>query len=310
MNTPGISLVVIGRNSSPLLSTIYRRTSMATISGYCNDLIYVDSASTDDSAALMQDLGFRVYRLGSRGVLSAAAGRWLGAIQARGDYVLFLDSDMELATPACLPRKVATISRGLHDGLVGRVVDVTPSGSRRPRVRKCSASREAYSFGGFVLLRKKVLLDAGNWNPSMIANEEVELHARLRKLGARIRYDHDFEAFHHTTGRPSLPVQLGSLYFPWRSPGRYGALGRALAASMKAGSALHLIYLVPEPFVLLLCLMALVASQEVAAGILFAAFEAVLLSRRNWRYNAVAPALLLSLPYGLMTYRDRLAEVE
>jgi hypothetical protein len=38
-------------------------------------------------------------------------------------------------------------------------------------------------FGGAVLLQKEILLQAGNWNPSVVANEEIDLYVRIQNLG-------------------------------------------------------------------------------------------------------------------------------
>ena len=73
------------------------------------------------------------------------------------------------------------------------------------------------------------LLAAGNWNGDVVANEELELHARLRRAGHRVRYLPAFSVRHYTIVSSPLH-ELASAYFPIR-PDRYGALGMAVRAS-------------------------------------------------------------------------------
>ncbi len=305
------SLVVIGRNSLDSLQAIYTPDYCRQLKLYFAEFHFVDSDSTDGSAEFMATIGFTIHRLGGAGVLNAAAGRWLGTIRNECPYLLYLDSDMELDNPALIPGLVQDLKGSLFSGLVGEVVDVTPDGKTRTRIRKTRRSGEAFSFGGFLLVEKEAILRAGNWNPDLHANEELDLHCRLRRQGSKIGHVAGLRVWHRT-GWGSTPLnELGALYLPWRSPLRYGAFGRVLAASLRQGHVPVLVNLFPEPFLLLLVLLAAVLGLGPwPVALLFLIYEAVLLSRRSWKFNAVVPGVLLSLPYGLFTYRPRFLEVK
>lgn len=62
------------------------------------EVIVVDDASTDDSVAIAERLGCRVYRLPVNAGVSAARNR--GASAAAGEVLFFLDADVELAPDA------------------------------------------------------------------------------------------------------------------------------------------------------------------------------------------------------------------
>src|ERR1039458_10378370 len=97
--TPAVAIVIIGRNAAGMLRNVQRRN--LAIFAKAQRIVYVDSNSTDQSCNIAKASGWTVVRLGSgRSVLSAAAGRHVGALYCQEDYILFLDVDMELQIPS------------------------------------------------------------------------------------------------------------------------------------------------------------------------------------------------------------------
>src|ERR1051325_11271424 len=72
-----VSIVIVGRNAADQLCRIYskNRSSLA----FADEILYIDSASEDESVSIAQGFGWRVFQLDPAGVLSAAAGRHGGA---------------------------------------------------------------------------------------------------------------------------------------------------------------------------------------------------------------------------------------
>ena len=99
-----ITFIVIGRNESwrleRCLKAIRKTASSELKQPY--EIIYVDSKSTDGSVELAQQYADRIFLI--TGECSAAIGRNVGAMEARGEVLFFLDGDMEL-----LPGVLATI---------------------------------------------------------------------------------------------------------------------------------------------------------------------------------------------------------
>ena len=87
-----ISVVVIGKNEGERLAACLNSIH-AALSKLSHEIIYVDSCSTDQSLQTARSLGARCYLLAEKDT-TAGLGRFVGAKEARGEYLLFLDGDM------------------------------------------------------------------------------------------------------------------------------------------------------------------------------------------------------------------------
>lgn len=303
-----IDLVVIARNSAPQLRAIYADAAYcAALRDFFRTLLYVDSSSTDDSVAVMRAAGFACLQVGPEGRLSAAASRRAAAEHSQADLLFFLDGDMVLDAPGQLPallqafRAAQAADRRLC-GFTGRTCDVYPDGGTRLRSLHPDAQGCAPSFGGFVALEREALLAAGNWNGNVVANEELELHARLRRQERRVLYLDAFSVRHFTVAA-SPWHELAAAYLPLR-PDRYGALGLAVRAAARAGALPDLVRLMPEPFVLLALLAAAAWTGWVGLLVALLLFNVGVALRRGPKFIAVVPAMALSLGWGLLRYRE------
>lgn len=299
-----VSLVVIGKNDEQKLKSIYNRNGLLEeIKKYCQELIYVDSGSEDNSVPYMQSRGFKSYKIGKESYKCASAGRYIGAKEAFGDYILFLDSDMLINKLSNLNCEIQKARERNFVGVVGQVIDIYPNGSRRERVRK-SKDNNAPSFGGFIILERKALLECGNWDPGIPANEELELHTRISKMSGKILLSNNIYVDHFTC--VSNPVmELMSLYFPLRK-GRYGAFGYVLRATFKSGSFYELYKLSPEVFYFMMSVVAfifLITLDQVSFSIIpIILYFLLVINRRSYKYLVVPPGIFLSMFYGLYKY--------
>ena len=87
-----ISVIVIGRNEGARLDACMGsiRTALGVLA---HEIVYVDSRSADDSLARAHAHGARCFLLEDPDT-TAGLGRFVGAREARGEYLLFLDGDM------------------------------------------------------------------------------------------------------------------------------------------------------------------------------------------------------------------------
>jgi hypothetical protein len=134
-------------------------------------------------------------------------------------------------------------------GITGIIRDRFPGGGVRCRhTHESSGSRASY-FGGAVVLRRTAVMAAGNWNGRVVANEELDLHARIRSRGQHVRFE-KLILVDHWTAKQSIARKLAFLV-NWRgmAASRYGAPGFALRSCMEHGAVRHLVGLSPEPFV-------------------------------------------------------------
>lgn len=180
-----VGIVVIGRNEGVRL-----RRSLASVLPEQVPLVFVDSGSSDDSAAYAEQLGIEVVRL-TQGPLTAARARNAGAQHLAGvELVQFLDGDCELC-PGWLAAATAVLEADPSLAVV--------CGRRRERDRDASVYTrlcdiewdtpvgEALACGGDALMRMTAFVAVGGFDPDMPAGEEPELCVRLRHAGWKIR---------------------------------------------------------------------------------------------------------------------------
>lgn len=308
-----VSLVVIGKNDFTNLVSIYTERYIKDLERVFTELIYVDSLSDDGSVSLMKDRGFVVYQLNVNSYKSAAAGRWVGVEQANADFILFLDSDMCLKGLELLHSEVLRAEKLGFCGFVGDVEDIYPNGVSRTRFRRINdITQEALSFGGFVLINKKVLKGAGNWDPYIPANEELELYARLKAYGFSILKTDKLKVLHYTVVTSSL-IELLAVYFPLRLS-RYGAFGYALRSAAKRKSLISLIKLSPEPFYFLIAMLVSIAlymnNLSLYVVLVLVIYIALVVQKRSLKYCIVPPGIALSFLVGVTKYNETLVSYD
>jgi glycosyltransferase involved in cell wall biosynthesis len=308
-----ISLVVIGLNDEDKLRFIYTSAYMNQIRGLFSELIYVDSRSKDNSIQFMNAIGFKSFKLSQDSVKSASAGRRVGALESQSDFVLFLDSDMQLDLDFELDELVGCVRASRNFiGAVGDVIDVYPDGGSRTRLRRAVNKSSAASFGGFVVFERKALIAIGNWNPSVPANEELELHSRIKSFDKDVMYTKLIKVNHYTV--VTSPVnELLSVYLPLRK-GRYGAYGFAIRGAHNAGVLIDLLKLAPEPIYFLLLLIGSLVSYtldfKVVILVLLILYLYLVLQRRSLIYLSVIPGIAISLCFGLFKYKQKPVKYE
>lgn len=182
-----ISVVVIGKNEGERLGACLDSVREA-LSVLAHEVLYVDSCSTDGSVALARVRGARCFLLGETRT-TAGLGRLVGAKEARGEYLLFLDGDMRLC-PGFAERAMMAMAAKGYDGVCGIREDVYLRGgevtARSENYFGCTRERIAPAFGGALFISAQALADCGGWSADTVACEEAELHARLIAAGCRI----------------------------------------------------------------------------------------------------------------------------
>lgn len=190
-----VGAVVIGRNEGERL-----RACLSSVLPSVQQVVYVDSGSSDGSVELAQALGAHVVALEMTQPFTAARARNAGwrkllSLAPGLRYVQFIDGDCEVVP-------------GWMDAALGHMEGhercVVVCGRRRERYpersiynRMCDIEwntpvGEALSCGGDALFRVDALTQVGGYRDSLIAGEEPELCLRLRRQGGRVhRIDYD-----------------------------------------------------------------------------------------------------------------------
>ncbi|NSY39408.1 glycosyltransferase family 2 protein [Leisingera sp. ANG59] len=186
MSAAAIAAVVIGRNEGERLIRCLR-----SLQGQVQQLVYVDSGSTDGSAAAARHLGAQVVDLELSRPFTAARARnaGLAALQTGIEFVQFVDGDCEVDRDW-----IATAAGFLQASPKAAVA----CGRRRERFpeasvynRLCDAewdtpAGETKACGGDALMRVAAVYTAGGYREELIAGEEPELCLRLRRAGWQV----------------------------------------------------------------------------------------------------------------------------
>lgn len=181
--------VVIGRNEGARLEAC-----LQSLAPQVRRIVYVDSGSTDGSAALARSLGAEVVDLDLGRPFTAARARNAGVERLRTgvpepDYVQFVDGDCTVE--AAWVGTAVQVFAEHPDAVVicGRRRERFPAASIYNRL----CDREwntpvgpARACGGDALIRFPALLAAGGYRDDLIAGEEPELCVRLRQRGGTI----------------------------------------------------------------------------------------------------------------------------
>jgi GT2 family glycosyltransferase len=192
-----IAAVVIGRNEGDNLKLSLQSVRLAGLS-----VVYADSGSTDGSAALARDLGFRTVELDPSRPFSAARGRNEGLEEALKhgsvEFVLFLDGDCILQPD--FPGAAVRIFEQNPDCAIvtGHLSERHPEASIYNRL--CAIEwrgpagkiENMNGLGGIMLARVSALREVGGFNEQAIAGEEPDLGVRLGLAGySVIKIDRD-----------------------------------------------------------------------------------------------------------------------
>lgn len=165
------------------------------------EFILVDSASTDKTVELARQFPIRIISLSPDQRLTAAAGRYVGYLNATGDYILFLDGDVELLEK-WHEHALATLEANPDIGVVGgRYINVPKSGSGDITLERNEDVQPEDVFhcgGAAAIYRRQVLVETGSFSPHIFSDEEPALAVRIRHAGYRVvRLDYP-SAFHYT----------------------------------------------------------------------------------------------------------------
>ncbi len=199
-----ISFIVIGKNEGWKLSlcfeSIHKTTNHNSIKNF--EIIYVDSKSTDDSLERAKKIdNIRVFSL--TGDCNPAIARNVGATEAKGDVLMFLDGDMELLENEF--SKYYSEDKGLsYPFLSGNFLNYyydykwnLQKVGNEPYVK---IKKDSYtsSLGGVFLIEKKLWEEIGGMKSFMFRGEDPDIGLRLARKGILLFRMKDVFLNHHT----------------------------------------------------------------------------------------------------------------
>jgi hypothetical protein len=198
------------------------------------ELIVVDDGSTDDTQAVlagMADARMRCVRHSNRGL---SASRNVGAREARGDWLLFLDDDDRLCDGALEALLTATTDPSCRV-VVGGVRFVDSTGLV---VHERTPASLGDALAGTFLIRRSLYHEAGGYLEGMPCSHQTEFFVRVSRVlidgNAVTSYTAETVVEierRHAAGRPEQSpahTYFGARWLLARHPDRYGS-GRARA---------------------------------------------------------------------------------
>jgi len=211
---PLVSVIVPTKNSAKTLPRLLESLSSQTLSEF--ELLAIDDESSDRTQFLLTNAGACLVVQHS----DRAAARNLGAQLARGEVLVFVDSDMLLETE--LLAECATRIQG-YDALIISEKLASPGGYL---TRARGAEKLAYYRSGIYeaarCFRKSVFLSLGGYRAELVGLEDIDLMARLQDAGVRVGWTDSMLL--HDEGNMSITEYLAKRR-------RYGRADRLFSAA-------------------------------------------------------------------------------
>lgn len=221
---PEVSVVVLNYDGKSYLEDCFR--SLEQTLNYPRDrlqLIMVDNGSTDGSVEYMRDRFPHVKIIRNSRNLGFAKANNIGAEQAKGKYVAFINNDAR-AHPDWLIELVKSISKeedvvcvggkilswdGSKIDFIGGALNFYSMGFQpshgQPNGPEYSESKEIlFACGGSMLVERELFLDCGGFDEGYFAYfEDVDLGWRLWVLGYRVLFVPTAISYHRGLGTSS-----------------------------------------------------------------------------------------------------------
>ncbi len=191
------SVIIPTFNRRHILVKCLRALEKQSLSSHITDyeVVVVDDGSTDGTKEWLADsaLEFPHVRLFEQEHAGPAVGRNLGVRKARGDLIIFIDSDL-IVNESFIASHCKTINRAWKlrgDRLVftyGAVVNTSNFENPASEKHKFTDLSWAYFATGNVAIDRKLLEQSGLFDTAfdLYGWEDLELGERLRRMGFKL----------------------------------------------------------------------------------------------------------------------------
>lgn len=201
-----VSLIIPVHNGAGFLRIALAALAREDADGRLGEIIVVDDGSSDDCAAVARDFGARLIRRENRG--GPAAARNLGARHASGEWLWFLDADVEV-NPGSLDVVAAFVNDPQGAGAAIGSYDTNPAAPNlcsqfknlfHHFVHQQAGPRVSSFWAGCGLVRKTAFEKVHGFDEAAYPQpsiEDIELGYRLVAAGVGIRLIPELQGCHH-----------------------------------------------------------------------------------------------------------------
>lgn len=228
-----VSIVILSYNTSQLLKrcvrSIYNHISSTDI-----ELIVVDNNSNDDSVSMLRKEFHDVIIIENKKNEGFTKGNNIGALKAKGDYLLFLNSDIEFIDDSI--NKMIDFARQnpLFGVLGGRLLNQDGSIQESfgsfynlgsvffmlflQNLKKNEQIKEKIKYvdwvsGAFFLIKTSIFLESNKFDENIFMYvEDVELCYRVKKLGYKVVFYPIAKVIHCGQGSSSREFAILNIY--------------------------------------------------------------------------------------------------
>ncbi len=204
-----LSFIIIGQNEGQrlqkCLNSVFNTIRKFDLQA---EVIYVDSRSIDDSVTVAKTFkACRVMLITGR--CNPAIARNIGAKEAIGKGMIFLDADMELISDF-IPEIIDTNLNLKYEFVSGNFMNYyySPSGQllNKDYYRKIYCKEDTYqaTTGGLFAIDNKLWQKFGGMNPVFRKGQDLELGYRLANSGHMLLRKKELMAIHHTISYKNL----------------------------------------------------------------------------------------------------------
>ena len=190
-----LSVIIIARNEEEMMADCIESVLTALDKAHnartikSSEVILADSASTDRTIEIAMRYPIKIIQLNEKWPLSASAGRYIGYLHSKGNYVLFIDGDCILdeewinnSIPYLNEKNVAGL-----DGIEKEYVDSSSSfhnlfKSIEPEIKDVIEP----DIVGKAIFKRDVLNKVGPYNPFLIGGEDRDISYRIRAAGYKL----------------------------------------------------------------------------------------------------------------------------
>ncbi len=185
-----ISVIMICRNQSWNIARLIESVLQETACFPNTQITLLDSLSTDSTVEIARRYPINILRFLPGARLTPNIGRYIGHSVSQGDFLLFLDGDMQLSRGWIQQALTVFAAQPQVAVITGATVDVPKSSDTivedESQLPAAPAQIPLNFIGGAGMYRRAVLDKIGTFNPWLKSEGEPELCIRIRQKGYQV----------------------------------------------------------------------------------------------------------------------------